>query len=107
MPARAGKEVFRKAFGELIKELRIEAGLTQEQLSFRTDVHRTYVGDIERGLKSPTLEVIIALATALGAEPGLLVDTAFRRGGRKTSQSRPPAPRRQRVRRSVKRPKPV
>lgn len=45
-------------FGRLIRELRIEKKLSQEELAFRADVHRTYVGMIERGEKNITLENI-------------------------------------------------
>lgn len=51
--------------------------MTQENLAFRSKLHRTYIGDLERGLKSPTLDVIEALALALGAEPSDLVAEAF------------------------------
>lgn len=97
MPARAPKNEVRKAFGGLIRELRVQAGLTQEQLSFRARVHRTYVGNLERGEKSPTLDVIIALARALGTEPSLLVDAAVKNAGKASGSKRPPRSR-QRVR---------
>lgn len=67
-----------KAFGHVIRETRIQAKMTQEQLSFRAGVHRTYVSDLERGLKSPTLDVIESLATALGTEPHALLEVAER-----------------------------
>ena len=47
-----------EAFGEVIREWHIRKALTQEQLSFRAKLHRTYIGDLERGRKSPTLDVI-------------------------------------------------
>ncbi|AWK04562.1 XRE family transcriptional regulator [Flavobacterium crocinum] len=45
-------------FGRLIREIRHEKKLSQEELAFRADVHRTYVGMIERGEKNITLENI-------------------------------------------------
>lgn len=69
-------ERLRAAFGAVIRDLRIDAGMTQERLSFRAKVHRTYIGDLERGLKSPTLDVIDALARALNMEPHELVEQA-------------------------------
>lgn len=51
------KELSQK-FGQLIRELRIKKKLSQEELAFRADVHRTYVGMIERGEKNITLENI-------------------------------------------------
>ena len=78
MPARATKTALRRAFGAVIRELRIAAGMSQEQLSFRAKVHRTYVGDLERGLKSPTLDVVDAISRALKIEAPELVATAYR-----------------------------
>jgi transcriptional regulator with XRE-family HTH domain len=53
--------------------------LSQEQLSFRARVHRTYVGDLERGLKSPTLDVIDTIARALRVDPSELIASVYRR----------------------------
>ncbi|KAF2518253.1 helix-turn-helix transcriptional regulator [Flavobacterium salilacus subsp. salilacus] len=45
-------------FGQLIREIRLEKKLSQEELAYRADVHRTYVGMVERGEKNITLENI-------------------------------------------------
>jgi transcriptional regulator with XRE-family HTH domain len=52
-------------FGEVIRELRKERNLSQEELANKADVHRTYVGMIERGEKNITIENIQKLAKAL------------------------------------------
>lgn len=94
----AGKTALRNAFGRVVRELRIRSGLTQEQLSFKAKLHRTYIGDLERGLKSPTLDVVDAIATALGVEAHVLVEAAIQarvRNHRKDGKSGTP---RQRVR---------
>jgi len=52
-------------FGEVIRELRKERNLSQEGLADKADVHRTYIGMIERGEKNITLENIQKLAKAL------------------------------------------
>lgn len=96
MPVRAKKPALRRAFGLVIRELRTAAGLSQEQLSFKARVHRTYVGDLERGLKSPTLDVVDSLARALKTEPTALIASVYHthsEGSRAEA-----APRRQRVR---------
>lgn len=67
-----------ETFGEVIREWRIKKALTQEQLSFKAKLHRTYISDLERGRKSPTLDVIESLATALGTEPHILLEVAER-----------------------------
>lgn len=53
------------AFGRAIYTLRIKASLSQEELAFRSDVARSYVGVLERGEKEPCLGVIFRLAKAL------------------------------------------
>ncbi len=53
------------AFGNKIRELRKENGLSQEELSYRADLHRTYIGMIERAEKNITLTNIEKVAKAL------------------------------------------
>ena len=53
------------SFGAIIRELRMEKNLSQEELAFNAGVHRTYIGMIERGEKNITLENIKKLAVAL------------------------------------------
>lgn len=47
-------------------DLRKKLGLTQDELAFRSEIHRAYIGTIERGEKSPTLDTINKLANGLG-----------------------------------------
>ncbi|MBQ9508027.1 MAG: helix-turn-helix transcriptional regulator [Bacteroidales bacterium] len=54
------------AFGKRVALLRKAAGFSQEQLAFECNVDRTYIGTIERGEKSPTLNTIAKIAKALG-----------------------------------------
>jgi transcriptional regulator with XRE-family HTH domain len=60
-------------FGKVVSERRQHCGLSQEELGFKAGVHRTYVSQIERGLKSPTLNVILRFAKALELSAGQLV----------------------------------
>ncbi len=53
-------------FGKKVRELRIRAGISQEELAEKAGVHRTYIGMIERAEKNITLENIEKLAGALG-----------------------------------------
>ena len=53
------------AFGEVVREKRKERGLSQEDLAFKADLHRTYIGMIERAEKNITLENINKIAKAL------------------------------------------
>ena len=61
------------AFGARLKELREAAGLTQEGLAHASDVHWTYVGQIERGERNLTYKSILKLARGLGVSPAELV----------------------------------
>jgi len=62
------------AFGEVVRALRLEAGVSQEDLAHRLNLERAHVGRIERGENQPTLWVILKLAEGLGVMPGVLMD---------------------------------
>lgn len=55
--------------GQRIKELRLRAGYSQEELAAKANLHRTYMSDIERGERNVSLENIEKIANALNAEP--------------------------------------
>ena len=55
--------------GANVRALRLKQKLTQEQLADRCDLHRTYVGAIERGDRNVSLKNIVILAQALNVEP--------------------------------------
>lgn len=52
-------------FGQRVRQLRKEKNLSQEELSFKADLHRTYIGMIERAEKNITLVNIQKIANAL------------------------------------------
>jgi len=52
--------------GEIVRLFRNEAGLSQEGLAARCNLHRTYIGSIERGEKTITIETAQKLAKAFG-----------------------------------------
>jgi transcriptional regulator with XRE-family HTH domain len=54
-----------KRFGQAIKAWRRKSGISQEELAGRAGLHRTYVADIERGARNPSLQSIHKLAMAL------------------------------------------
>ena len=64
------------AFGKVLRKLRRQRGLTQEQLGLESDLRRTYVSLLELGRQQPSLTTILKLAVALGEPPGALVDLA-------------------------------
>lgn len=67
-----------KLVGTNVRRLRRDAGLSQEELAHRSSIDRTYLSDIERGLRNPTLLVICDLATALQVHPAVVLVTADR-----------------------------
>lgn len=76
---RAIKKSLSGNFGRIIAEARAASGKSQEELAALAGVHRTYISDIERGRKSPTLDVIAALAQALGTKANTLIARAEER----------------------------
>lgn len=60
-------------FGRILRQVRVEASWTQEQLAFEADIDRTFVGMLESGKRQPSLSVIFALAKALRVTPELLI----------------------------------
>lgn len=59
------REITIKAFAENIRNVRLSKKLTQEHVAERAGINPKYLGEIERGLKSPTAPVVYKLATAL------------------------------------------
>src|SRR5215207_3528473 len=62
-----GRRISREhtALGRAVRELRARRGLSQEELGFRCDLHRNYVGAIERGEINPTFRVLLKLGRGL------------------------------------------
>lgn len=65
-----------QAFGAAVRIRREELDLSQEALGYRAKVHRTYVSDVERGARNPTVKVIWKLAEALETQPSELLRIA-------------------------------
>jgi len=62
-----------KAFGQALREIRNEHGISQEQLALDCELDRTYISLIERGVQSPTIRTVAKLAEILGTKPSVLV----------------------------------
>jgi transcriptional regulator with XRE-family HTH domain len=57
-----------------LRRLRQDRDWSQEELAHQTDIHRTYVSDLERARRNPSIEVIERLANGLGVKLGELLD---------------------------------
>lgn len=60
--------------GVRVKQLRLERGLSQEDLAGASDIHVTYLSSLERGARNPSLNVMAAIARGLGVALTDLVD---------------------------------
>lgn len=67
MTPRPGLE---RALGTVVQAHRKRLGLSQEELAFRAGLHRTFISQLERGLKSPSLRSLVAISDVfeLGAD---------------------------------------
>ena len=57
-----------------MRRLREAKGWSQEEYADRADIHRTYVSDIERGRRNPTISVVEKLARPLDVTAGSLLE---------------------------------
>ena len=73
MSRRTVRSIEGQRFGEVLRRLRKERGLSQERLAEAASLTDDYVGFIERGENVPTLTVILKLARALGVDASELV----------------------------------
>jgi len=64
----------RARLGLNVRRLRETKGWSQEDYADRAGIHRTYVSDIERGRRNPTVTVVEKLAVPFGIRPGALLD---------------------------------
>lgn len=64
----------RKRLAENLRRLRQESGWSQEEFADRAGIHRTYVSDLERCARNPTITIVERLALAFKVRPGSLLD---------------------------------
>jgi transcriptional regulator with XRE-family HTH domain len=62
-----------RAFGDALREIRKEHGISQEQLALDSGLDRTYVSLIERGAQSPTIRSVLKFANVLGVKPSEII----------------------------------
>ena len=61
------------SFGQSVAKHRRDKGLSQEALAETADIDRTYLSDIERGVRNPGIKNVILIAKALGISPADLL----------------------------------
>jgi transcriptional regulator with XRE-family HTH domain len=61
------------AFGRVLRRLRVDAGFTQEQFGFESDLRRTYISILELGQQQPSLSTILKIAGALNCPASELI----------------------------------
>ena len=64
-----------KMFGKTLRSYREASGMSQETLADECNLHRTYISQLERGLKNPTLTTLLSLSNALGVPASTLMET--------------------------------
>ena len=62
------------AFGIVLRDLRLQSGLSQEALGFAAYLQRNYISLMELGRNQPTITTIFKLAKALNIKPSKLID---------------------------------
>jgi transcriptional regulator with XRE-family HTH domain len=64
------------ALGKVLRALRTQAGLSQEQLALEADLQRNYISLLERGLNSASIKTLFKLAGVLGTSPSQMLAQA-------------------------------
>lgn len=73
-PARSQRPLNPKsAFGIVLRRLREKQGLSQDSFAHHTGFHRNYIGQLERGEKSPSLSALFVLGKGCGVRPSQLL----------------------------------
>lgn len=62
-----------RLFGELVRAERLKLGWSQDELAHRSGLNRVYMGEVERGEKSVSIETIAKIAAALKVKGGELL----------------------------------
>jgi transcriptional regulator with XRE-family HTH domain len=63
-----------KVFGDVLRELRKDANISQEELADMANLDRSYISILERGLKQPSLQTIFILSNSLKITPSKFIE---------------------------------
>ncbi|MFT4302243.1 MAG: helix-turn-helix transcriptional regulator [Desulfovibrio sp.] len=73
------EQIAKLYFRDVLREYRLKAGMTQEQLAGLVDISKGFVGKMETGRKWPNVDMLIKLAEALNVRPGEMTDALVKR----------------------------
>ncbi len=73
MPRPSGTAKLARRLGARVRELRVEAGMTQESLAWECDLSKPYLSQVEAGKRLPSIAVLDAIARRLGLRVADLV----------------------------------
>jgi transcriptional regulator with XRE-family HTH domain len=77
-----------RAFGSALRGIRKKRRLSQQELADKSGYHRTYIGLLERGQKSPSLRTIFNIAATLQVKPSEFLEKVQRLIGFRARKSR-------------------
>jgi len=63
----------KQAFGIVLRDTRIKAGISQEKLAFDCNLDRTFISMLERGKRRPTLDTIFKISKSLDITPSKII----------------------------------
>lgn len=88
MPKRDREEelVIARAFGEHVREVRLERGMNQDQLAEAAELHAPFISNLERGYRVPSLPTVLRVARGLAIAPCKLVNELQRYTARGQSE---------------------
>jgi len=69
----------KRAIGRVLRRKREALAISQEELAGRAEVDRSYISILERGMKSPTIETLEKICSALGTLPERIIEEARER----------------------------
>ena len=63
-----------EAFGQVLRELRLDKNVSQEKLALKGNLDRTFISLLERGLRQPSLSTILQISEALDVSPSEIME---------------------------------
>ena len=63
-----------EAFGKVLKDVRLEKSMSQEELAYLSGLDRTFISMLERGKRQPSLTTLFDLSSALEIQPNQLIN---------------------------------